>query len=210
MSDSTTKPRIALAPALVMIVILLTGASTALLSRETAKWLAEEEGIFETASALFFGTALVIMLIQLLRAFSPLRLASAAMLLWALLRELDFQKRFTYRSVESIGYYTRPHAPWSQKLLALLILAPFVAAGLLLVRELYRRFLPACRECQTWVCHVVAALVLLPLASLSEKVFHLNAAEEILEAGVACLILMLVWESRKRAPAVSSPPGIAN
>jgi len=188
-----------------MTATVLAGASTALLSRDTAKWLAEEEGIFETASALFFGAALVIMVIQLVRVFSPLRLAGAAMLLWALLRELDFQKRFTYRSVESIGYYTRPHAPWSQKLLVLLILAPFVVAGLWLVRELCRRFIPACRERQSWICHVVAALVLVPLASLSEKVFRLNAAEEILEAGIALLILMLVWSSRPRRELMTVP-----
>src|SRR5688572_33498438 len=125
------------------------------------------------------------MVAQLVRAFSALRLGGAAMLLWGLLRELDFQKRFTYRSVESLGYYTRPHAPWSEKLLVLLILTPFAVAGLLLARELCRRFIPACRARQPWVCHVIAALALLPLASLSEKVFHLHSAEEILETGIA-------------------------
>jgi hypothetical protein len=178
---------------------LLAGALSGLLPRDTAKRLAEEGGIFETASALFLGAALLLILLQLARAFSTLRLAGAAMLLWAVLRELDFQKRFTYRSVESLGYYTRPHAPWTQKLLVLLILAPFVAAGLLLVRELCRRFLPACRGRLSWVCHVVAAVVLVLFASVSEKVFRLQAAEEILEAGIAVLIFMLVWDSRPRS-----------
>ena len=172
------------------------GALSALLPRDSAKRLAEEGGWFETGSAVCLAGALLVLVVQLARSFSTLRLAGAAMVLWALLRELDFQKRFTYRSVESLGYYTRPHAPWSQKLLVLLILAPFVVAGLFLVRELCRRFIPACRERQSWVCHMVAAVVLLLFASVSEKVFRLHAAEEILEAGIAFLVLMLVWESR--------------
>jgi len=181
-----------------LFITLSLGALSALLPRDTAKRLAAEGGIFETTSVVLLGGALAIMLVQLARNFSVLRFAGTAMLVWAVLRELDFQKRFTYRSVESIGYYTRPHAPWSQKLLVLLILAPFVLAGLLLLREVCRRFLPACRTRQSWVCHIAAAVVLLILASLSEKVFHLHAAEEILETGIALLILMLVWDSRSR------------
>lgn len=182
-------------------------AATTFLPRATTERLAKEGGVFETASVFFFSLALAILLFQLVRAFSPLRFASAAMLLWAVLRELDFQKRFTYRSVESIGYYSRSHAPWSQKILVLLILAPFVVAGLFLVRELYRRFVPACRERHAWTSNVVGAVLLLLFAGVSEKIFHLPIAEEVFEAGFALLILMLVWESRVRDHLVTAHLG---
>jgi len=91
------------------------------LPAETARAWVAESGPFEVASAVFYGMAALLAGFHLLQQMTVTRLAAWTMLVWACLRELDFQKRFTYRSIESIGYYSRPQAPWSEKLLVLLL-----------------------------------------------------------------------------------------
>src|SRR5678816_1861978 len=96
--------------------------------------LTDEGGPVEVASAVVLVVALLIAIVQFARRFSLGWLSGAALMLWAILRELDFQKRFTYRSIESIAYFVSPRAPWQEKLVVILIMLPFAVAGLHLLR----------------------------------------------------------------------------
>lgn len=181
----------------VAAIFLLTGLVVQSLPEETARALAAETGPFEIASVVLYGVAAVLAAVQLARRKSLPWLAGMTMLLWAFLRELDFQKRFTYRSIESIGYYTRPYAPWFEKLLVLLILAPFCMAGLYLLRLLCREIRPAFARGEKWVGHLAAAVCLGALGSVFEKMLRWGAAEEVCEMGLALLVVLLVWEWRE-------------
>lgn len=105
-----------------VFVCLLAGISLQLLPPEISEPIVEESGPVENASALLYAIGLAVALLQLSRFRTLPWLSGTMMLLWLMLRELDFQKMFTYRSVESIGFYTRPIAPWWQKVLAIFIL----------------------------------------------------------------------------------------
>lgn len=182
----------------VLVVSVLAGLVVQSLPRETAAALTAETGVFEVASAIMYGLAAVLAAVHFMRQRTPLRLAGVAMLLWAFMRELDFQKHFTYRSVESIGYYVRPYASWSEKAAVLLILAPFVVAGCYLLIQFWRHLRPAYRNGEKWLAHVASCFVLGVASSTSEKLVGWRAAEEVFETGLAATVLMLTWNLRAR------------
>lgn len=165
---------------------------------ETAAWLGGEDGPFEKASVAFYAVALALTARPLLHELSGLRLSAAVMLFWAALRELDFQKRYTYRSIESLGFYTRPDAELHEKLIALLALAPFALAGVYLLLGFLKRVRTAWARGEVWAGHAFAAIALMLMGSVLEKVFGFHAAEEILETGMGFVILLLAWELRGR------------
>lgn len=185
----------------VVLAALALGAWVESLPDETARALTAETGPVEIASAVFFGMAALLAGFHLSQQPSVLRLAAGAMLVWAFLRELDFQKRFTYRSIMSTGYYTRPYAPWEEKLLVLLILSPFVLAGCYLVWQLIRNLRPAIARREPWTVCFAAGLGLGVIGGAQEKLLRWGAAEEVSGAGLALLALLLVWELRPRTAA---------
>jgi hypothetical protein len=167
------------------------------LDPETAHRLSAEDGPFEIASAGLYMLAFLIAAAGCFRERPTLlRLSGTVMLFWATLRELDFQKRFTYRSVESFGYYTRPIAPWSEKIMVLLVLMPFVLAGMYLVFGFLRRTPAAWQMSSPWLSYVFGMIVLLLVSSVLEKVFRHGAAEEVCESGMALMTVFLAWETR--------------
>lgn len=168
------------------------------LPADLAVRLTAESGPFEILSACLLGLALLLGAGGWLRQPTWPRFAGALMLLWALLRELDFQKRFTYRSVESLGYYFRPIAPWSEKLLVVLILTPFIMAGGYLTLLLWRQHRAALRSKASWLALLVAGAALVATGAACEKILGLPVAEEVLETGFAALIVLLVWTLRGR------------
>lgn len=196
----TIKSFIRPVPLAVVVVSILTAAVIQSLPDDTARALTSETGPFEIGAALGYAIAVALAAIQLVRQPNLLRLSALAILLWALMRELDFQKRFTYRSMESLGYYTRPIAPWPEKLLVLLILAPFLVAGCHLFWLLLKRWRPALARGERWVAYLAAGVILGTVSRVLEKLLHWSAAEEVCEAGLALLVLMLVWELRPRPP----------
>lgn len=159
-------------------------------------WKAEG-GPIEVASAVFFAVALVIALVRLVRRPSPGWLAGTVMLLWAVLRELDFQKAFTYRSIESLGFYTRPIAPLWEKLLAITVLVPFVIAAFYLVRLVWRTFRSDTWRQTPWVGHFLVAVGLLVIAQGSEKVLGFDTLEETCETGMALIVVLLTWTASR-------------
>lgn len=199
--------QLGIAPSVVVVVVLSLIAAAVVQTRDaaTAAALGSEDGPFEIVSVWAFGLALFLVLWRLLSQPSVLALSSATMLLWALLRELDLQKRYTYRSVESLGFYTRPDAPVSHKILALAALVPFVLAGSYLFLEYLRRVRPAWARGEVWVGHTFGAIGLLMVGMGLEKLFGLSAAEEVCETGMALIILLLAWELRIARPGQPEP-----
>lgn len=175
------------------------------LGPKVADWVANESGPVEMLGLLMFALAGLLEAWFLTRERSRLRLAGTAMLVWAVLRELDFQKRFTHRSVESLGYFSRPDAPWTEKSLVLLVLVPFAAAGLYLALTFARRVWSALERRPEWVGQSLAAMLLAVAGTVLEKTFELNAAEEVCEAGLAVTVLMLVWTTRPQGGPTGEP-----
>jgi len=118
-------------------------------------------------------------------------LCAAGVLLWLLLRELDFQKAFTYRSIESIGFYTHPRAPVWQKLVAIGALTPFALALLCLFWIAWRNARQAIAQRQPWLGYCAGVIALGLLSAACEKLLDLQGAEEICELGLALLVLLL-------------------
>jgi uncharacterized membrane protein len=203
------KPVCGVAPLAIAVVVLAITAAAAvqLQDPETAARLGGEDGPFELASVGFYGIGFALTFYGFLRQRSALRLAGSLVLLWAMLRELDFQKRFTYRSIESLGYYTRSIAPWSEKLLVLLGLLPFVWAIGCVLLALVRHIRPAWLRREAWPGHVAAILFLLLLGGFLEKILHFGPAEEVCESGASFLALLLAWSLRAAGARPKAAPG---
>ena len=166
--------------------------------------LTAEGGPVELASVVVLGVALLTAIVQLASRFSLAWLSGAALMLWALLRELDFQKRFTYRSIESIPYFVRPQAPWQEKLVVILILLPFAVAGLHLLRLFCRHIRRDLGKRQPWTIHLLAAVALGIVGVASEKLFSLHTIEEPCELGAELLVLLMLLDLRKKSPQFES------
>jgi hypothetical protein len=192
-------PRISPEVIIIVVVFFAVGMYVQGLEPGLARRITAESGPFEIASAAMYGTAFLLGGWQLFREQTILRLSGVVMVLWATLRELDFQKRFTYRSVESIGYYSRPTAPLSQKLVVLLILLPFALAGAFLVWTYWKQLPSAWRSREKWVGYTFGIVVLMLASSFMEKILRFESVEEVCETGVALIVLLLVWETRSRA-----------
>jgi hypothetical protein len=115
-------------------------------------------------------------------------------LVWLCLRELDCQKRFTPRSIESIGFYTRPDIAPSMKLLALLAYSPFAAAGLHLGWMGFLEIRTTAPPRAAWWRTLRLAGALLIVALVGEKLMPRwwQILEEVFELGFACLIVLVV------------------
>ena len=188
---------------LVLVTLISAGASFA--PREVGLLFASEGGPVEIAANVVLGLAFIIALFQLVRRFSLAWLSGTALVLWAFLRELDFQKRFTYRSIESIVYYVNPRAPWPEKLVVILVLLPFCLAGMYVLWLLLRTFRPGITRREPWTMHLVAAIGLGVIGSVSEKLLSLAIVEEGCELGLELLVLLIVLELRKKSPNICTP-----
>lgn len=188
---------------LVLVTLISVGASLA--PREVGLRFAAEDGPVEMAANAVLGVAVIIALLRMVRGFSLAWLSGTVLLLWAFLRELDFQKHFTYRSIESIGYYVSPRAPWPEKLLVILIMIPFCLAGMHVLWLLLKTFRPGITRREPWTLHLVAAIGLGVIGSICEKLLSLAIVEEACELGLELLVLLIVLELRKKSPNISTP-----
>ena len=125
-TTQTSKMHFIDAPAKFVLVIgAVLGVILFNLPLPTVKELTGEGDLVENLSSVVLGLVVVLTAIQAARTRSSGWLSATVMALWMFLRELDFQRRFTPRSVESIGFYTRGTIPLQMKLVVLAILAPF-------------------------------------------------------------------------------------
>lgn len=189
---------------------LFAGVAQAL-PAELSDYLKAEDGPFEVVSAILLAAAAIIGWVAAVRAPSAVRFAGAAVTTALLLRELDFQKRFTYRSIESVGFYTRPIAPVAHKVIALGALAALGTALLLLARAAWRHLPRAIRSRERWVGTALAAGAFVSGSLTSEKFLGFTVAEEVLEAGFAGAIVVLAWQLSElgRTGVRAAPAGVA-
>ncbi len=184
---------------LMFALLLVAGGVFQALAHYCGIVLHNEDGPLELGSAAMYALALAFALPVFIRKPSALWAAGATMILWALLRELDFQKMFTYRSIESVGFYTRPIASLKEKLLAILALLPFGAAGLYLASRVWREFRSGAWRGALWVDYMACLFALAFCASASEKLFDFVAIEETCELGLALTVCVWVLNARRAA-----------
>jgi hypothetical protein len=174
------------------------------LPSELVKFFNAEVGPFEQFSVAFLAAAALLALASWWHSRCPSWLAGGVVLIYATLRELDFQKMFTHRSVMSLGYYTRPKAPLPEKLMVLLAIAPCLIAIAYLLRRAWASFcdgsfrLPGnavARAMGFWI------VVLFGLSHFSDRTtwFRLQGnVEALVEAILALAVLLLVVEIKPR------------
>jgi hypothetical protein len=184
---------------LALLVLVFGAVWIQFLPESVVKFLNSEIGPFEQASVAFLAAAALLAFACWLRYQATPWLASGIVFVYAVLRELDFQKIFTYRSVMSLGYFTRPIAPLPEKLLVLLLMLPCLAAIVFLVRKLLPRVVNR-RFLATNTSSVAAAIwvaVLFVMSHLGDRTLWFRLPNHI-EAWVECIFalaaLLLVVE----------------
>lgn len=181
---------------LAVLVVLAAATCAELAPPGLAGALHGETGVLEIGSAGVLGVAALVGLAGAVHRPSWVRWSAALVLLALVLRELDFQKRFTYRSIESVGFYTRPIASLHEKLVAAAVLAACAVAAFVLARLAWRAFRSGAVSVGAWTRPAVLAGVFVGTALVSEKLLHRVVAEEVFEAAFAVCVLALAWRLR--------------
>lgn len=157
-----------------------------------------EGGLIENLSVAVIAIGAIGSAWKATRSHPKLWAAVAVMFCWMFLRELDYQKMFTPRSIESIGLYTNPRVELRVKLLAIAALLPFVLAGIFLALNSVRllKRLPALRA--FWMPPMISAACLALIALGAEKLLgqRFQIIEECAELGIACLIVFVALRSQ--------------
>ena len=187
-------------PVIVSLALLSAAVALQLINVEAGKQLTAEGGPIVTFSAAIWGIGLAVALTALARKRSAVWLAGAVMLGWACLRELDLQTAFTYRSIESLGYYTRPIASLSEKLLVLAAMLPFAIAGSYLVWRVWRDFRNQRFGESVYGGYVMVGVILLTVGMSCEKLLSLTIVEEVAELGLAFDMLLLTTTRLQALP----------
>lgn len=165
-----------------------------LLPLDLEKRLTEEGGLIENFSAGLLGIVVIACAVQLWKRPSRLWLAACLGAVWMFLRELDFQRRFTPRSIESIGFYSNPSIELEMKVVVVLALLPFVIALAQLALAAWKSVPEALSSRRPWLGYLAIAMGLVATAMLFEKQFKMSTGliEEICELLFAYFVLLLV------------------
>ncbi|HHY84844.1 MAG TPA: hypothetical protein GYA07_04815 [Verrucomicrobia bacterium] len=161
------------------------------------KAIAAEGGPIENLSLVVLAFGTVAAGLRLWRARTRLWAAVTVMLFWMFLRELDYQKLFTPRSIESIGFYSNPQVPLQWKLAAIAALLPFGIAALHLLLTTARHLRSRPGVLWTWRYPIGAAVILMIVATTAEKVLspRFLFVEETGELAFAALVVVLVLQA---------------
>ena len=184
-----------------------------MLPRELALHLTREGGSIENLTAFAAAVGIVIAVLKLLRSGSGIWLSISLIMLWMYLRELDYQKLFTPRSVESIGFYSNSSIPVTMKLIAIAAISPFFAAGLHLLRSGFQEFRSTRGLSAVWWRPLGFAAVLLAAALVNEKLLRPagQIIEEVFElAFVSLVVLVVATQAFRPKTAPPSPPDTPN
>ena len=160
------------------------------------KYLNAEHGPFEQFSVAFLAAAALLACASWWQSRQTVWIAVAVVLVYATLRELDVQTLFTYRSVMSLGYFTRPRAPLLEKFVVLLAMAPCLIA----IVHLWRRALTGWRHV-TQLAMPLWILLLFVLSHFSDRTswFRLQGhVEAFVEAVLALAVLLMVVELKPK------------
>jgi hypothetical protein len=195
--------------------VLLSSLWTQSLPAESdlAKHLASEEGFFEQASAAFLIAAALLAVVSWIVSRSRVWLASGIVILYAAMRELDFQTLFTYRSIMSTGYYFRDVAPPGEKIIVIFLILPCILAIAYLARYgwdnrdlwLTRSWLSdqACGPLRAWGLWM---LILFGCSHIADRhpgwiawmPGRIGTFEAVVEAGLCLAAMLLVVELKPR------------
>ena len=154
--------------------------------------LTREGGLIENLSLVVLGLGASCAMVTAARRGSLVWTSISLLLVWMVLRELDFQRRFTPRSIESLPFYLSPKYPWGMKVAALAALAPFAGAAVYLLASCVRAAKPGWLFAWRYPLALAAGLTI--VASASEKLLpnRFQIVEEIAELAFACLVVLLV------------------
>lgn len=188
---------------LVFAVSVIGSVILMFIPRDQAVFLTREGGWVENLSVAVLACGAVFAGLKLLRSRSSIWGAILLMFFWMYLRELDYQKLFTPRSIESIGLYSNPAVPLSLKLTAMVALAPFGLAGLYLLNRGLQRLRRDRASGTLKLTPLILVAVLFCTAIVSEKIFspRFQIVEETAELGFVSLLTFFVAHSlfeRKR------------
>lgn len=162
---------------------------------DTAVRLTAENGPLENASAGLLGVGVILAALQFSRVRKLAWLAGFGVVLWMFFRELDYQRNFTAKSVESISFYRSSTIPLGTKLVVLVVLAPFVAAWGYVLWRCAKTFRGAFQRRERWTAYVLQAVLMVTIARSVEKLGfdHRAVVEEVFETGFALLVVNFLW-----------------
>jgi lysylphosphatidylglycerol synthetase-like protein (DUF2156 family) len=179
-----------------MNYIIFSGAVTAiavllLLPLDVGLSLTNEGGLIENVSLAVLAAGAVCAGLKLWRCRTLLWASIALLIFWMYLRELDYQKLFTPRSIESTGFYFSSRVPLNMKIAAAAALCPFILAALNLVAAAARSIKAFGRPSPAWTAPIGFAAILLGAALFAEKFLppRFQVVEETAELAFASLIL---------------------
>jgi hypothetical protein len=202
-----------LATNLLVAGALFVGGLLLLLPRDLALRLTREGGVVESLAVLVASIGVAGAGLKLIRCRNGIWGAITLMLLWIFLRELDYQKLFTPRSIESIGFYSNPAIPLQMKLAAIAALSPFVLAALYLASAGLRELRTAGGRDAVWWRPIGFAGALLVGALGAEKLLPRpgRIIEEIFElAFISLLVLVIAHRTWPAAGAAQTAPDTAD
>lgn len=181
---------------------------------DLARHLASEEGFFEQASAAFLIAASLLAAVSWWVTRSATWLATAVLIFYAALRELDFQTMFTYRSIMSTGYYFKAGALLGEKLIVVLLILPAVWAMAYLIRLawMHRRswlsrqwlIVSELNQLRAWGIWIALLFSASHLADRHPDLFigvlpgRSGTFEAVVESGLCLSVLFLVMELKPR------------
>ncbi|MGV3772333.1 MAG: hypothetical protein ACO1QB_05490 [Verrucomicrobiales bacterium] len=165
-----------------------------------------EGGMIENSSNVILGLAVILAGIKLWRTRSLPWLSAAMVCLWMYMRELDYQRQFTSRSVESLRFFSSGSISVSSKIAVICILLPFTIAGIHLALIAFKNFRAHPPLQQKWVIYAAQAIGLALLAMALEKlqIDALHIGEEICELMFAAFTLLIVWHLYRRVHSTSN------
>jgi len=207
--------------AAIVLVIIGLIVYLHLIPAERTEALLQEHGIVEMLSALAWALAAMVLVGDGLKRRSRLSLYGSVVLLFATLRELDFQKHFTSSSVFRLTYYFRNEAPLLERALAAIFVIAVLAITIRFVVLAARPFRRQLKDRHPPALALGVLIILLPCTKLLDRIPDLarkagapfgvstkasiSICEEVMEMGVAVGALCAVCHVLSTRP--PSQPG---
>jgi hypothetical protein len=213
---SAAPPRASLAVAL---LALAASWGTLALPEPTARRLIAENGPVEMASAGGYALATVAAAVLGHRLGWPAPRLVAGALGLLLLRELDFQDRFTTKNIDEVAFFRSPRVPPAEKLVVGGVYLGLAAFALWFLRRTAPPWARALRRGEPWAGTVLGAGLMLVAAQVMDRLavpakrrwgspanLAMHAGEEVFELAVPVLLLVALWQAARRPRAAPALP----
>jgi len=176
------------------------------LDDQQRKFILEEGGLIESATALGYFVCIVVMIyrgrLTYIKNNHPLFL----LIIFFMLRELDFHTRFTTTGILKIRFFTSAQVPLTEKAIGLVVIAILLYVVLMILHSHLRDFLMKLRKKDTLSIGVFITCALLAISQIFDgfykKLMRLGvevstklsqaatALEEIAELGIPLIIFI--------------------